>query len=327
MYTVAQIAEKLSASFQGDGGCLISSIAPLETANTGQITFLDNRKYQKYLSLTKASAVILTEQNAKRCHTNAIITPKPYLAYAKVAELFLPKKQIREEIHPTAIIASSAKIAKTASIGANVVIGENVVIADHVVIEAGCIIQHDCQIGKNTHLYPHVTFYHDVIVGDNCIIHTGVVLGADGFGFAESPEGWYKIPQLGGVRVGHHVEIGANTTIDRGAIANTTIGNGVKLDNQIQVGHNVVIGDHTIIAGCTAIAGSAVIGQYCMIGGGARIAGHLKLTDGVILTATAAVPKSIEQPGVYSSGFPVEDYQTWRKNVAVFAHLTEMKDK
>lgn len=323
-YTLAEIAHHLGAECRGDGHCLISGIASLQTAQAGQITFLDKSSYRRYLSDTQASAVILSADNAGFCKVNALITPNPYLAYAKTAALFIKPHSISPGIHPTAIIGSHCEIDPTASIGPYCVIAENTHIAAHTIIGAHCNIGSRVQIGANSHLWPRVTLYSDVQLKQRVIIHSGAVIGSDGFGNAQDQGQWHKVPHLGGVLIGNDVEIGANTTIDRGALGNTIIGNGVKLDNQIQIAHNVEIGDHTAIAGCVGIAGSAVIGKYCMIGGGTGITGHIEITDRVLITGMSQVMKSIKTPGIYSSGTGMMKNADWHKSVVRFRHLDEL---
>lgn len=325
--TVAALAKHLKTEYRGDGACLISGIAPLDSAIAGQVSFLDNPKYKKYLPTTSASAVILTLQDLDKCQTNAIITDNPYFAYAKVAELFVGENEQTPGLHETVILGKDCEIATSANIGARCVLGNRVKIGEKVVIAPGCVIGDDCVIGDNSCLFANVTLYSNVHIGSRTIIHSGVVIGADGFGFAKTEEGWYKIPQLGGVRISDDVEIGANTTIDRGALGNTIIEQGVKLDNQIQIGHNVRIGAHTIVAGCAGIAGSATIGKRCMIGGGARIAGHIHVVDDTMITATAGISKSIKEPGIYCSGIQADKREKWVKNAIQFNHLGEIAER
>lgn len=324
MITILELAKSLDVEFKGDGTCIITGIAPLNTAQLGQISFLDNPKYRKYLPTTMASAVILSPKNLSLCPTNAIVTDNPYYAYARTANLFAMNRKIKVGIHPSAIIGSDCQIAETAYIAANAVIGDRVIIDEKVIVEPGCVIGDDCQLAANTQLAANVTLYYGTRIGERGLIHSGVVIGADGFGFAQSPLGWYKVPQLGGVKIGNDVEIGANTTIDRGALEDTIIEDGVKLDNQIQIGHNVKIGSHTIIAGCTAIAGSTIIGKYCIIAGCADINGHITIADKVIITAASSVSKSITEAGVYSSGTRAIAHENWLKNAVHFEHLTTL---
>lgn len=325
--TIAQLAEHIGSEFKGDGNCEIHSIAPLNIAQAGQATFLDNPKYRKYLNQTKAAVVILADKYLADCPTNAIIAKNPHLAYAKLATLFISKPKYAAGVHASAVVAPSAQIAANASIGANCVIGNDVKIAEHVVVGAGTVIGDTCEIGQNSLLNANVTLYQGVRIGKACIIHSGVVIGGDGFGFAQSDQGWFKVPQLGGVKIGDRVEIGANTTIDRGAINDTVINDGVKLDNQIQIGHNVIIGAHTIIAGCTGIAGSATIGKACMIGGGVGINGHIKIADRAVITGMTGISKSLTEPGIYSSGVQAAKRNEWKKNANQFNHLYEISKR
>lgn len=324
-YSLSQLAEHLGAELRGDSQCQITGIAPLHTAQPGQISFLDNPQYKKFLATTQASAVIVSAKDLTQdVKTNFLILDNPYLGYAKVAGLFLPKLSVKPGIHPKAVVGENCHISDSASIGPNCVIGDNVVIGDNSIIHPGTVIGNDCKIGSDCLIWANVTCYYKVQLGDRVIIQSGAVLGSDGFGMANDKGKWYKIPQLGAVVIGNDVEIGANTSIDRGALENTVIGEGVKLDNLIQIAHNVQIGAHTIIAGCTAIAGSTKIGKYCMIGGGSSISGHLEITDGVILTGTSAVSYSLTEPGVYSSGVPLQTNRAWRKNAVRFQQLDDM---
>ena len=313
-YTLAELAAILGAELQGDPSCIITSIATLRNAQTGQITFLDNVRYRKYLAGTQASAVILASPNLTECNTNALIYNNPYLAYSKVATLFECAPTNKVGIHPSAIIGENCEIDATASIGPLSVIGNNVTIGENVNIGAGCVISDRSRIGANSRLWPRVTIYHDVHIGQRVIIHSGVVVGSDGFGFAQDKGVWHKVPQLGGVIIGDDVEIGANTTIDRGALENTIIHEGVKIDNLVQIAHNVSIGAHTAIAGCVGIAGSTSIGKYCAIGGAVGIGGHISITDRVMLTGGTIATQSINEPGIYSSGTVVaQPALKWKK--------------
>lgn len=303
----------------------ITGLAPLETATEEQISFLSHSKYKKYLHTTRAAAVIAPADIAKEVDSKVaiLVHADPYLAYAKLTHLFAYRPTVAEGIHPSAVIADSAKIAKSAAIGAQAVVEEGAVIGDHVVIGPGCIIGANSIIEQDSYLHARVTLYHHTTVGKRAILHSGVVLGADGFGFAPEKGKWIKIEQLGRVIIGDDVEIGANTTVDRGALGDTVIHNGVKLDNQIQIGHNVKIGEGTAIAGCTAVAGSSSIGKHCRIAGLVGIAGHLQITDGVVILAMSGVGKSILEPGIYS-GTPLERRESWARNTIQFKHLDEL---
>jgi UDP-3-O-[3-hydroxymyristoyl] glucosamine N-acyltransferase len=326
-YTLAHLAEVLSTEFKGDPNIVIRGIAPLQTATAGQISFLDNPKYRKFLATTQASVVILAPEMLDKCNSAAIISSNPYAAYAQIANLFAPTIKTVAGIHPTAVIGEGCHIAASVSIGPNVVIGDDVTIGEQTIIHAGCIIGERSTIGAQTILWPRVTVYHEVQIGNRVIIHSGVVIGSDGFGFAFHQGSWIKVPQIGSVEIHDDVEIGANTTIDRGALENTVIATDVKLDNQIQVGHNVHIGAHTIIAGGTGIAGSTSIGKYCRIGGMVGFAGHIEVTDQVAIAAMAGVAQSITEPGVYASGIPASPFQSWRRNAMRFHQLDAIARK
>lgn len=323
-YTLAELAQHIGAQLRGDPACRITGVASLQQAGAEQVSFLDNPRYRKYLAKTQAAAIILAPAELAACSIPALVTETPYLGYAKVATLFqqLPKATVG--IHPSAVVAENCQIHPTASIGPLCVLGSDVVIGEGVIIGAGCVIGEGVQIGAHSRLWANVTLYYGTTIGQRAVIHSGAVIGSDGFGIANDKGRWYKVPQLGKVCIGDDVEIGANTTIDRGAVNDTVIEEGAKLDNQVQIGHNVRIGAHTAIAGCTGIAGSTQIGKHCLIGGGVGIAGHLEITDQVALTAMSGVSTSIDKPGVYSSGFPALPNHDWWKNLARFRKLDEM---
>lgn len=325
IHTLEKLATLINAQLQGDPKCQISGIAPLDHAQAGQISFLANPQFRQYLPSTQASAVILSSKEANKCVVNALITDNPYLGYAKIAALFTPPINVAAGIHSTAIIGKNCQIDSSVSIGAHCVIGDQVKIGKNSIINSGCHIGNDTSIGEHCHLLAKVILYHGVHIGDRVVIHSGVVIGSDGFGLAKDEKNvWCKIPQLGGVIIGNDVEIGANTTIDRGALDNTVIEDGVKLDNLIQIAHNVHIGAHTAIAGCTGIAGSARIGKYCMIGGGASIVGHSEIADNVVLIGTATVERSIDQPGVYGSGLGILPFRILKRLGFRFRQLDDM---
>lgn len=309
-FKLSELARDLDVEIRGDAECFITGVAPINQAKAGHISFLSNSQYRKYLSETAASAVIVSKADAELCKTTAVICDNPYYIYSKMAGYFDQRPNPTPGIHPTAVIGAHCQIHPTASIGAHCTIGECVIIGEHTVLDAG------------------VSIYHGVSLGKRCRISSGVVIGSDGFGFANHKGAWHKVPQMGGVEIGDDVEIGANTTIDRGAVDNTVIEDGVKLDNLIQVGHNVRIGAHTVIAGCVGIAGSTIIGKYCMIGGAANFAGHLSVADKVIITGMTAVTKSIREPGMYSSGIvgAVPNHE-FLKNNARFHRLENLIER
>lgn len=323
-YTLHQIAEHIRAELRGDPHYKIHGITSLDHAGPTQITFLSNPKLRHHLASTQAGAVIITAADANLFQGNALILADPYCGYARAASLFYQAPRLKSGIHPSATIGENCHIAPTATISAQCVIGDRVKIGENTILHPGCIVGDDVEIGSDSLLWARVTLYYGVIIGNRTIIHSGAVIGADGFGMAPDKGVWVKIPQLGRVVIGNDVEVGANTTIDRGALQNTTIEDGVKLDNQIQVGHNVHIGAHTAIAGCTAIAGSAHIGKHCMIGGAVSITGHIEITDNVILVGTATVETSITIPGVYGSGTGLMPFRELKKNIVRFRHLDEM---
>ena len=323
VYTLTELANHIGARIVGDKGLKISGLATLQDATTGELSFLSNSKYLQFLENTKASAVIVDPDAAEGCPVDALVVEHPYIAYAKLSKLFDRSMSKNIGVHPSAVIAKSCALGNDVSIGANVVIEERVNISSGVTIGAGSYIGADCSIGDYSTLNPNVTLYHGVRMGRRCIIHSGTVIGSDGFGFANHQGRWEKIHQLGGVIVGDDVEVGANTCIDRGALSDTVIGNGVKLDNHIQIAHNVVIGEHTAIAGSAGVAGSTEIGSYCTVGGAAAITGHIKIVDHVHVSGMAMVTHSLDKPGVYSSGTGLMDNLTWRKNTARFKKLDE----
>jgi len=327
-YTLAELINGLDASIKGDPDCVVTGVGTIQHAKAGDIAFLMNPLYKKYLPDTQASAVILTEKESADCPVNAIISRDPYYTYAKIAAYFDEKPLPKPGIHPSAIIGEDCQIDPTASIGASCVIGNKVSIGAHVVLGPNCSLSDQIEIGENTLLDANVTIYHQVKIGRNVEISSGAVIGGDGFGLAKHKGVWQKIPQLGGVVIADDVEIGANCTIDRGAIENTVIERGVKLDNLVQVGHNVRIGESTAIAGCVGISGSTVIGKNCLVGGAAGFAGHLTIADDVVITGATEVTKSIREPGIYSSGVGgLVTNLEWRKNSARVHRLQQLVDR
>ena len=322
IYTLKELAEILAAEYRGDANCSIVGIGALDKAEAGEISFLNHPRYYKYLTSTKAAAVILTPEDVEKYPGNSIIVADPYLAHAKISALFNDAPKSTPGIHETAIIGEDCEIGSDVAIGPYSVIGNRVKIGDNVRIDAGSVVSDDVIIGEKTRLYPRVVLYHKVKVGKRSLLHSGVVVGSDGFGNANEKGVWHKIYQLGTTIIGNDVEIGANTTIDRGAIGDTVIEDGVKLDNQIQIGHNVHIGAHTAIAGCVGIAGSTKIGRHCMIGGHVGIVGHIEITDGVIITGKSAIGKSITKPGMYSSGIPAMSHRAWGR---VLVRMTQLE--
>jgi len=323
-FNLGDLAVRFGLELRGEPGLRVSRVATLWHAESGTLSFLANPRYRKQMQSTRATAVLLGPQFAAECPVAALIDPNPYLAYARIAELLHPRPQAVAGIHATAVVSPDARIAPSASIGPLAVVEDDVEIEARAAVGAGCVVQRGVRIGEDSRLMPRVTLYGGVRIGRRCIVHAGAVIGADGFGFAADAGTWVKVPQVGGVRIGDDVEIGANTTIDRGAIEDTVLEHGVKLDNQIQVGHNVSIGAHSAIAGCVGISGSTTIGQRCMIGGGVGIAGHLTIADDVVVTGCSLVSASIRHAGSYSSGMPTVETPRWRRMVA---HLRRLDAK
>ncbi|TXT25115.1 MAG: UDP-3-O-3-hydroxymyristoyl glucosamine N-acyltransferase [Gallionellaceae bacterium] len=326
-YRLADIVARLGGRAQGDAGTEITQIGTLDSAQAGHLAFLASGKYRAQLASTRASAVILGEADAGATDLPRIVCDNPYAYFAKVSALLNPPELAAPGIHPSAVVAEGAYIHPTAHIGPHVMVGAGTRIGARCTIMAGCAIGADTRIGEEARLYPRVVVYHNCVLGNRLIAHSGAVIGADGFGMAEEEGHWLKIPQIGRVVIGDDVEIGANTTIDRGALDDTVIEDGVKLDNQIQVAHNVRIGAHTAIAGCVGIAGSTAIGHHCRIGGSAGILGHLKIADHVEISSFTLIGKSIREPGSYTGIFPFSPSEDWRKNAAHLRHLAELADK
>jgi UDP-3-O-[3-hydroxymyristoyl] glucosamine N-acyltransferase len=320
-FSLGELAVRFGLGLHGEPNLRVSRVATLSNAEAGAISFLANPRYRKQMESTRATAVVLGPENAAGCPVAALIDPNPYLAYARVAALLHPEPEAAAGIHPSAVVSESAHIAASASVAALALIEDDAHIGERVLVGPGCIVQRGARVGADSRLIARVNLYPGVQIGQRCILHAGAVVGADGFGFAADAGTWIKVPQVGSVRIGDDVEIGANTTIDRGAIEDTVVEDGVKLDNQIQVGHNVTIGAHTAVAGCVGISGSTTIGQRCMIGGGVGIAGHLTIADDVVVTGCSLVSASIKHAGSYSSGMPTVETRLWRRMVAHLRRL------
>ncbi|WP_145537984.1 UDP-3-O-(3-hydroxymyristoyl)glucosamine N-acyltransferase [Yersinia kristensenii] len=318
---LADLAQQLDAQVHGDGSLVITGIASMHSAEPSQITFLSNSRYQEQLATCNAGAVVLTEADLPFCKSAALVVKNPYLTYARMAQIMDTTPQPAQDIAPSAVISPQATLGKNLSIGANAVIESGVVLGDNVVIGAGCFIGKNTHIGAGSRLWANVSVYHEVVIGQDCLIQSGTVIGADGFGYANDRGNWIKIPQLGSVHIGDRVEIGACTTIDRGALDNTIIGNGVIIDNQCQIAHNVVIGDNTAVAGGVIMAGSLKVGRYCMIGGASVINGHMEICDKVTITGMGMVMRPITEPGLYSSGIPLQPNKVWRKTAALVMNI------
>jgi len=324
--SLAELATHIGAKLEGilTENVPIIGIASLSQAGTQQVSFFANGLYREQLSKTRAAAVILASKEKRFCQVPMLVMENPYLGYARAARFFNPPLQISPGIHPSAYVSPEAILAPTVSIGPQAVIEAGAILGQQVQIGPGCVISQGVQLEDECQMMANVTLCTGTRLGKRVIIHPGAVIGADGFGNANDNGQWVKVPQLGGVLIADDVEIGANTTIDKGALENTVIGQGVKLDNQIQIGHNVQIGEHTAIAGCVGVAGSTRIGRYCMIGGGVGISGHLELVDYVHVTAGSIVLQSIRTPGVYSSGTPLQPNSRWHRNYQRSKQLDEI---
>ena len=323
--TAGELAEQFGLALRGDGSRPLHGVGTLASAGPGQLAFLANPKYRNQLADSRAGVVVVRKADAGDVARDLLIARDPYVAFARIAALFEPARPVDAGIHPTAWVHPQARVHADASIGPHASVGAGSTIAAGAVVGPGCVVGEDCEVGAGAILVARVTLVRRVRLGQRVLVHPGAVLGADGFGLAldrgaDEPH-WIKVPQLGGVRVGDDCEIGANTTIDRGAIDETVLEHDVRLDNQIQIAHNVRIGAHTAMAGCVAVAGSTSIGRYCMIGGAAGIAGHLDICDRVTVTAMSLVTHSIREPGEYSSGTPLMDSRSWRRNAVRFKQL------
>ncbi len=321
------IVEQFGGLIQGDPKRLVFRLSSLEASDTQSLCFFSNPKLKASLATCAAGVVVTSPAFADLAPPGAclILTPNPYLYFAQLTSLFAPRLP-SAGVHPTAVIDPTATLGQCVAVGPHAVIGAGSSIGHHAVIDANCVVGSGVQLADAVVLFPNVTVYSGVTIGARSRIHSGTVIGADGFGYAAaSDKTWVKIEQLGSVVIGDDVEIGANCTIDRGALANTVIGNGCKLDNQIQVAHNVQIGARTAIAACVGIAGSAVIGEDCMIGGAAGVLGHLSICHGVTISAMSLVTKSIQEPGMYTGIFPLQSNRDWERSAVLIKQLDDMR--
>ena len=323
-YSLREIAAQLGGEVQGDDTVVVSRMASLTGARSGDLSFLANSKYRSQLSGTAASAVVIGPDDANATALPRIVTGNPYAYFAKVSSLLNPVVPVVPGVHPTADVHPSAEIDPTASIGAHVTIGAHVRVEKNAVLGPGCAVGDGVRIGEDTRLHANVTVYDGCEIGARCVLSSGVVIGADGFGYAEEQGRWVKIPQVGRVQIQDDVDIGSNTTIDRGALDDTVIEQGVKLDNLIQIGHNCRIGAHTVIAGCVGIAGSAKIGRHCKIGGAAMILGHLEIADGVTISPGSMITRTLTQADTYTALMPFQRHADWLRTAANLRHLDQM---
>jgi len=325
---LCELAEQYGLRLEGNGETLIEGIGTLSDATGSQLSFLANPGYRDQLKSTRAGAVILAEKDAMDCPVNVLIADDPYVSYAKIARRFDPRKPATPGLHPSASIDPTATIGRDVHVGANAVIGPGCEIADACTIGPGCVLLADCRLGEAARLVANVTLCEGVRIGCRTIVHAGAVIGSDGFGLAFDEDHWVKIPQLGTVRIGDDCEIGANTSIDRGAIGDTIIEDDVRLDNQIQIAHNVHIGAHTAMAAMVGISGSTRIGKYCMIGGACGAAGHIQIADRTTVTGMTMLTKSIKQPGTtWSSGIPAQPVRDWNRSIAHLRKLEKLAQR
>lgn len=326
-WTLKEIVAKLGGEIVGDGDTSVSKLASLAHAKAGQISFLANPKYRGLLATTEASAVILSDEQKDACTLARIITDNPYAYFAKLSALMNPVLPVETGVHVLASVHSSATVPSSCSVAAHAVISNDVVLGEAVIVASGAYIGAGVTIGAGTKIDANAVIYHQCTIGNCCVIGAGSVIGGDGFGYAENEGQWIKIPQVGGVVIEDDVEIGANTTIDRGAIDDTVIEEGTKIDNLVQIGHNCKVGAHTVIAGCVGVAGSATIGKHCKIGGAAMILGHLSIADGVTISPGSMITRSLEATGTYTALMPFQTHDAWLKTAANIRRLGDLADK
>jgi len=325
--TLGELAVRYGLELAGDPSQAIDGVAPLAAATAGKLSFCTGVKYRKQLAVTRATAVVLARELAAECPVAALISANPYASFARMVAGLHPLAPVKPGKAAGAKVAESATVAASAFIGPHAVIGAGAAIGERCFIGPHCVVEDGARLGDDCRLQAGVTICHDVVIGARCVFKPGAVVGSDGFGFAPDVDGYVKVPQLGSVCIGNDVDVGANTTVDRGTIEDTVIGDGVKLDNQVQVGHNCRIGAHTVIAGCVGISGSSIIGSRCMIGGAVGIAGHLEIGDGVVVTGYSMVAHSLRGPGTYSSGLPAIEAAKWRRAVARLHRLDREKKR
>jgi UDP-3-O-[3-hydroxymyristoyl] glucosamine N-acyltransferase len=327
VYRLGELADRLDLKFSGDAHREIAGLATLVTAGPADLAFMVSEKYLAQLARTRAAAVILAPGFVDQCPADCLISDSPYLAFARASHLFDRSPKPPPGVHNSAVVAADARVHASASVGPNAVVEAGAVVAAGAVVGANVYLGQNSHLGAGTRVFPNVVIYHDVHVGETCVIHSQAVLGADGFGFAPGPGGWEKICQLGGVRIGDRVEIGACTTVDRGALDHTVIEDGVIIDNQVQIAHNCHIGKNTAIAGCAGLAGSTIIGANCTLAGGVGIVGHVEICDNVHVTGMTMVTRSITQPGSYSSGTPMANTGDWKRSAVRFSQLESIQQR
>jgi UDP-3-O-[3-hydroxymyristoyl] glucosamine N-acyltransferase len=321
---LGELAARFGCELRGDPAAVVERVATLQEATPGAISFLANSRYRKHLPGTRATAVVLDAAAAQDCPANSLVAANPYATYARIAQLLYGETPVAGGRHASAVVEPGASVDASAWIGPQAYVGEAARIGAGASLGPGCVVLAGAQVGAGTRLVAQVTLAAGVRIGERCLLHPGVVVGADGFGHAPDSDGYVKIPQIGSVVIGNDVEIGANTTIDRGAIGDTVVEDGVKIDNQVQVGHNCRIGEHTVISGCVGISGSVTIGKRCMIGGMVGVVGHLEIADDVYLTGKTMVTHSITKAGLYSGQLPFDEARRFRRNSARFQQLDEL---
>ena len=327
MVTLAELANLVDGHIVGNPDRQIEGLGSLASATAQQISHLSNPAYKKQLAATSAGAVLLKEEDLDDCPCDAVVVANPYLAFARVSQRFVRRPQRYPGVHPSAVIAATSQIHDSASIGPNVVIGEETVVGAECIVGANTVIGERCVLGQRVELKPNVTLYDDVHMGDACTIHSGAVLGADGFGFTPNEKGhWEAIAQLGGVRIGDNVSIGAGSAVDRGAIEDTIIEDGVQIDNHVQIGHNCIVGAHSLLCGMVGFAGSTTIGKHCVFGGRSGAGGDhpIDVCDNVMVTSCTVLSQSVKKPGVYSGSMLFHEHTTWRRNALRFASLDDL---
>lgn len=321
---LGDLATRFGCELVGDPARIVTHVATLANAGADSLSFFSNPAYRPALRETSAGAVLLRPEDASDCPVPALLADEPYVTFARIAGLLHPPEPLPPGVHASAVIEASASVDASAHVAAHAVIGPGVVVGPHAAIGPNTVIGPRCRVGAHTRLSTNVTLVQDVVIGERCIVHPGAVLGSDGFGNARGDTGWVKVPQVGGVSIGDDVEIGANTTIDRGAIEDTVIENGVRLDNLIQIAHNVRLGEHTAMASLSGISGSTVVGKRCMFGGQSGVVGHITICDDVVVGGATMISKDIREPGFYTGSFPAEKDRDWKRKVARFRRLDDL---
>jgi len=322
--SLGELATRFGCELKGNPDTVVNRVATLGNAGDGCISFFANASYRDILRQTAAAAVILKSADAADCPVAVLLSDEPYLTYARIAATLHPPEPLAAGVHPSAVVATTARIGDGTQVAAHAVIGDDCTVGDRVYIGPGCVLGDGVSIAAESRLLANVTVLHGVRIGVRCLVHPGVVIGSDGFGNARSAEGWVKVPQIGSVVIGDDVEIGANSTIDRGAIDDTIIENGVRIDNLVQIAHNVRIGEHTAVASMSGISGSTTIGKRCMLAGQSGIVGHISVCDDVVIGGATMVTKDITEPGFYAASFPAERDRDWKRQVARFRRLEDL---